>query len=108
MKKDNDGKNEAKIIVRVDPEIADLIPGFLENRQKDIKTMLEALDVGDYETIRVLGHTMKGSGGGYGFDAITDIGLSLEQAAKGKNSEEIQRWVEELSNYLEKVEVVYE
>ncbi len=104
----NDGKNEAKIIVHVDAEIEDLIPGFLQNRQKDIITILEALDKGGYETIRMLGHSMKGSGGGYGFDAITDIGLSLEQAAKGKNSEDVRKWVEELSNYLEKVEVVYE
>ncbi|MBU2521344.1 MAG: Hpt domain-containing protein [Desulfobacteraceae bacterium] len=104
----NDGKNEAKIIVRVDAEIEDLVPGFLQNRQNDIKKILEALDVGDYETIRVLGHSMKGSGGGYGFDAITDIGLSLEQAAKAKNSEEVRKWAEELSNYLENVEVAYE
>jgi hypothetical protein len=27
---------EEKILVRVSPEIAELIPGFLENRRKDI------------------------------------------------------------------------
>jgi len=101
-------KQEEKIIVHVDPEIADLIPGFLENRRKDIKAMDEALRQGDFEAIQVLGHSMKGAGGSYGFDAVTDIGKSLEQAAKDKDAEGIQRSVQELSIYLGCVEVVYE
>jgi HPt (histidine-containing phosphotransfer) domain-containing protein len=100
-------KQEAKIIVHVDPDIADLIPGFLENRRKDIKTIGEAVTRGDFETIQILGHSMKGAGGSYGFDAITDIGKSLEQAAKDKDAEGIQRSVQELAIYLDQVEVVY-
>ena len=97
-----------RIIVIVDAEIEDLIPGFLENRRNDVTTLEQALAEGDYETIRALGHTMKGAGGGYGFDAITDIGSSLEQAAKERNAEEIQRRVGEFADYLERVEVDYE
>jgi len=101
-------KQGERIIVHVDPEIADLIPGFLENRRKDTETMREALSNGDFETIQVLGHSMKGAGGSYGLDAVTDIGKFLEQAAKDKDAEGIQRWVRELSVYLDRVEVVYE
>jgi histidine phosphotransfer protein HptB len=100
-------RQEAKIIVQVDPDIADLIPGFLENRHKDIKTMGEALTEGDFETIRILGHSMKGAGGSYGFDAITDIGKSLEQAAIAKDAGGIKKSVQELSAYLDCIEVVY-
>ena len=108
MTQDTEIDQGEKIIVRVDAEIKDLIPGFLENRQKDIKTILEALDQGDYETIRLLGHRMKGAGGGYGFDAITDIGRSIEQGVKEKNPEGVRRWVKELSKYLDRLEIVYE
>jgi HPt (histidine-containing phosphotransfer) domain-containing protein len=101
-------KQEGKIIVHVDPDIADLIPGFLENRHKDIKTMGEAVTQGDFETIQILGHSMKGAGGSYGFDAITDIGKSLEQAAMAKDSGWIKKSVQDLSAYLDCVEVVYE
>jgi HPt (histidine-containing phosphotransfer) domain-containing protein len=101
-------KQEERIIVHVDPEIADLIPGFLENRRKDIKSMGEALKQGDFETIRVLGHSMKGAGGSYGFDAVTDIGKALEDAAKNTNAVEIQRSVGELAAYISRVEVIYE
>jgi len=97
-----------KIIVHVDPDIADLIPGFLENRHKDIKTMGEALTQGDFEAIRSLGHSMKGAGGSYGFDAITDIGKALEQAAIAKDSGVIKESLQELAAYLDRVEVVYE
>ena len=101
-------KKDERIIVHVDPEIADLIPGFLENRRKDTQTMGEALKQGDFETIQVLGHSMKGAGGSYGFDTITDIGKSLEQAAKDKDVAGIQRSVQELAVYLDNIEVVYE
>lgn len=101
-------KQEEKITVHVDPEIVDLIPGFLENRRKDIKAMDEALRQGDFETIRMLGHSMKGAGGSYGFDAVTDIGKALEEAANKNNAEVIQRSVGELAAYLDRVEVIYE
>ena len=82
-------KNSAKIIVRVDPELADLIPGYLINREKDIATIADTLEKKDLDTIRIIGHSMKGSGGGYGFEAITDIGMLLEKAAKDGNDESI-------------------
>ena len=101
------GKGE-RIIVHVDEEIEDLIPGFLDNRRKDINALQEALAKGDYEAVRTLGHAMKGAGGGYGFDTITVIGSSLENAAKQNNTEEIRKRINELSDYLERVEVIHE
>lgn len=100
---ENETGKDDKMIVRVDPDLLDIIPTFLENRKKDIRSILEALGNNDYETIRILGHSMKGSGGGYGFDVITDIGRSLEEAAKEKNADEVKKWIEELSSYLEHV-----
>ena len=96
------------ITVVVDPEIKDIIPIFLENRHGDVRTILEALDRSDYETIRVLGHSLQGAGGGYGFYDITALGKSLNEAAKERNAEEIRKLVGELSSYLERVQVVYD
>jgi len=102
------GKQNEKIIVHADDDTADIIPGFLKNRHRDVETLEDALQNNDYESIGILGHSMKGMGGGYGFDAITDIGMSLEQAAEEKDTGEIRRQAEVLSNYLERVEVRYE
>ena len=97
-----------KITVRVDCDLEDLIPGFLENRTHDIKSILDALARRDYATIAQLAHTMKGTGGGYGFDAITDIGRAIEQAAEAESTADIQQSIDELSDYLERIEIVYE
>jgi len=103
-----DPTQEGKIVVRINPDLKALIPGYFANRHKDIHAMREALAQGDYETIRVLGHSMKGSGGGYGFDTITEIGSSIEQAARDREPDAIRRWVGELLTYLERVQVTYE
>ena len=107
MTQNTDAKPDEKIVVNVDSDIEDLIPGFLENRQQDIKSIYDALEKEDYETIRILGHSMKGAGGGYGFDEITDIGRSIEESAEDKNQVEVKKWVINLSNYLDRVEIVY-
>jgi HPt (histidine-containing phosphotransfer) domain-containing protein len=96
-----------RIVVNVDAELEDLVPGFLENRRSDVGKMRAALSTGEFDAIRVLGHSMKGSGGGYGFNAITDIGRKIEDAAKAHDSDSIVRAIEELSDYLERVDVVY-
>ena len=94
------------IRIRVDPELASLIPGFLDNRRKDVALLLDALTRGDFETARVVGHSMKGSGGGYGFDGITDIGGAIEVAAKQHDPVAIRTQIDALSRYLARVEIV--
>ncbi len=96
-----------RILVRVDPELATALPEFLERRRQDVTALREALERGDFETIRVVGHRMRGSGAGYGFEAITRIGELLERAGRNRVPDEIPRWVAELADYLERVEIVY-
>ncbi|MCX8022677.1 MAG: Hpt domain-containing protein [Syntrophorhabdaceae bacterium] len=102
------GDEEKRIVLTIDKDLEDLIPIYLENRRKDIKTILSSLEKDDFETIRTLGHSMKGSGGGYGFDEISNIGKEIEMEAKKSNGEEIKRLLERLSWYLEHIEIVYE
>ena len=103
-----DGNGNDKIVVRADPQIADLIPGFLQNRRNDVIAMLGALDLGDFATVEHLGHGMKGAGGSYGFAAISDIGGALEHAAGNADNDASRKWVGELTRYLDRVEVVAE
>ena len=95
-------------IVRVDPELKDLIPGFLNNRRQDALTIRAALAQEDMETVRILGHSMKGCGGGYGFNALSQLGGILEQGAQNRDSEAITNAVDELQAYLEQVEIIYD
>lgn len=96
-----------KIVVGIDPDLRDLIPGFIENRLQDVKDIRAALKTGDFDKLRILGHSMKGTGGGYGFDEITVIGGVIEDAAKMRDGDSIARENARLADYLARVEVVY-
>jgi CheY-like chemotaxis protein/HPt (histidine-containing phosphotransfer) domain-containing protein len=99
---------QAAIIVHANPKFADLIPGFLQNRRQDVIAMLDGLDRGEFELVEHLGHGMKGAGGSWGFQAITDIGAALEQSAQSADADASRKWVDELSRYLDRVEVVFD
>ena len=94
-------------VVEVDAQLADLIPGFMDNRWRDIKTIMNALTAGDYQAIQTVAHQMKGAGGGYGFDFISEAGCALEEAAKLGIVADIRQWVLDLSAYLTRVKVRY-
>ncbi len=96
------------ILVRANPMLADLIPGFLQNRRHDVNAMLDALEGSDFAIVENLGHGMKGSGGSWGFQGITDIGAALERAAVNADNEGSRKLVGELSKYLDRVEIVYD
>lgn len=99
---------QGKFTAVVDEDLRDLIPGYLENRRKDIKEIHAALDRNDFEVIRALGHKMKGSGGGYGFDEITEIGRACEEAAKQSQAQEILEQVHRLQDYIDNIEVIFQ
>ncbi len=106
MKRKSDHDKNEKIIIHIEPDIEELVPRFLDNKHEDIKSISKALDVGDFETIRILGTSMKGSGAGFGFDRITDLGGKITIAASDCDGNKIRELIEKLSFYLDKVEVV--
>jgi len=108
MADDERKSRNGEIIVVIEEDLRELIPGYLENRRKDMAEIVAALDRGDFETIRSLSHMMKGSGGGYGFDEITEIGRACEDAAKRSQAQEVRDQVARLTVYLDHVVVVYE
>lgn len=99
--------DQAKIIVHIDPDLEAIVPGFLANRRRDLATIEGCLKQGDLNTIRMLGHRMKGDGGGYGFDQISTIGDDLEQAALAQDVPSIKQQVALLKDFLSRLEVVY-
>ena len=96
------------IRVRIDRDLQDLIPGYLENREKDLFVYQQALEKDDFHSIAVLGHSMKGSGGGYGLNNLTSIGRAIEKAAKNRDKESVRQSIINLTNFLKNLEVVYD
>ena len=94
------------LVVKIDSELFDLVPEYLKNRQEDIRIMRACLAKGDYESIRIKGHSMKGSGGGYGFDEITKIGALIEIKAKEQDGVAVEELISRLADYLANIQVV--
>ena len=93
------------IIIGVDEEIIDLLPAYIANRWKDIEIAGKALQDQDFEALRFLGHTMKGSGGSHGLDEVSRIGEGIEASAKEGDSAGIAQCLERLRDFLERVQV---
>jgi two-component system sensor histidine kinase/response regulator len=103
---DGDAEQQGDIVVYVDPDLADLIPGYLENRHRDVQEIGRFLLEDDLQEILRLGHSMKGSGGGYGFEGITQIGREIEEAARRGDKDVVSKLKERLAGYLSRVKVV--
>ena len=94
-------------IVEVDADLEDLIPLFLETRQKDIAGLASGLAAGNFNALRLIGHSMKGAGGGYGFDRVSEIGALIEDAALAGDGASIKAQMETLRDYLQRVQIKY-
>lgn len=99
-------QSPGRIRIEVDPDLADLVPSFLENRRADITTIREALEQRDYHRIHRIGHNLKGDSGALGFDGLSDVGRELEHAALQQNEGAIRTQLEHFSDYLGRVEIV--
>lgn len=88
-----------------DPFARKLVGRYLENREGDIGKLQGALKREDFDTIRVTGHNLYGSGSAYGLDEVSRIGADLEQAADRQDGTGITRLIGELASFLRVVEV---
>lgn len=91
-------------LASVPPDIRDLLPGYLQNRRRDLALCREHLQAGRFEPIRVAAHGMAGSGGAYGLDEITRIGRALHAAVRAASGDGCARALDELEAFLRRVD----
>ena len=101
------GERVARNVVQIEADLSDLVPAFLAHKRDDARTIIAAIERGDYAALSQLGHKMKGEGGSYGFDAITSMGAAIEAAALAKDAGAARRCAAELIAFLATVEIVY-
>ena len=75
---------------------------YLEQCRRDVATLRQGLAAGKFETISGIAHRLRGAGGFYGFDEITQLGLEVETAASAKQTSRNAELVERLSEFVEK------
>ena len=97
----------SEFTVEVQQELRALLPGFLARRQRDVaqlETLLAELDFGG---IRLVGHNMKGVGGGYGFLQVSALGARLEDAAQHGDAAAAAACIADYQRFLSGVNVVF-
>jgi len=105
MNKDK-GSTNGKVRVYVNPEVKKLIPKYLSNRKKDVKALRGAVVREDFDWIRNAADMIQEHAAAYGFERLVAIGRQLEIEARRKHKENISRCIEEMKNFLDRVEVV--
>jgi hypothetical protein len=98
---------DSSLTVKISRDLEGIVPIFLDNRKKDVRTLRNALVKRDFRTAQTLGHRMKGDGGGFGFDQISEIGAAIERAAKLEDCLTIEQHIVQLEDFLKSVSVVY-
>lgn len=93
--------------VNIDRDLEMVIPTFLVNRKKDVEALKKALSRSDYDKIQFIGHSLKGVGGGYGFDFITEVGEKLEIGARSRAKDDLSKLILTLDQYLNNLEISY-
>lgn len=94
--------------VKVAKDLEDLIPTFLGNRRKELDALRVALAAADFEQLRQLGHRMRGVGNSYGFEHVSVIGKHIEDGARSGDKAGLAAQIDDYSDYLSKVQIVYE
>ncbi len=96
-----------RLTMEISRDLESIVPIFLDNRRKDVRTLRDALAMQDFRTVQTLGHRMKGDGGGFGFDRISEIGAAMERAGKLQDRLTIEQHIVQLEDFLKRVTVVY-
>ncbi len=81
---------------RNDPDMEELIAGFVERLPFHIQDIRAAMEAADLESVRRLAHQLKGAAGGYGFSPVSEAAETLEKAARdaeqaGEVADEVER-----------------
>lgn len=84
----------------VDPDIADLVPEFLEERRADVVALHEAIARDDRSWIRRKAHQIRGTGTSYGYPDLTELGGRLEEQAETATTDALRDLVEQIAAVL--------
>ncbi len=96
-----------RAVVEVEEGLEDVVPGYLAKRRAELPVYTDALARGDFDSIKGLAHKMKGTGSGYGFPVLTELGGSMEKAAVARDAARISESLNRLALYLDSIELKY-
>ena len=106
---DQDGGASAlpALTVSIEKDLEVLVQRFLGRKREDLDSARIALAAGDYETIRRIGHDLKGAGEGFGFPELSAFGAALEGAAIARNERALGEQLMAVEQFLSRLRVTF-
>jgi HPt (histidine-containing phosphotransfer) domain-containing protein len=95
----------SRIVVRLDGDLEPIVTRFLGRKRGELAVLRNAVQAREFETIRRLGHDLKGAGEGFGFPDLSAIGAQLERCAHTRDAKAITEQIEAMEAYLTALEV---
>lgn len=87
----------------IDPIVRPLVPRYLDNRRRELVKLEALLAEGKFPELRVIGHDLRGSGGGYGLPTLSALGGRIEDAALAGDGASIGDCIAQIRSFLDRV-----
>lgn len=92
------------ILSNVEDELIPALPRFFENYDEDLEQLNQALENRDAEQIKSTAHRMKASSGSWGFSAIHEAAVALDDAAKAEDWDAMSATLDTLQSRIREAE----
>ena len=74
--------DQIRSVYEDDPDMMEIVREFVADLPVRSAALASALETSDLDTLQTLAHQLKGAGGGYGLQQITDAAGVLEQSLR--------------------------
>ena len=81
-------------------EWAEMQEMYINHTSKELVSIMDNLETNSFDSLRTFGHNIKGSGGMYGFNEVTEIGAVIDAAAKDEDMALIKSNLKNLDLFL--------
>lgn len=92
-------------VVKVDPQLLDEVPAFLDSRRRMVEAMAAALAAGDRTQLRTLAHRAAGGLALFGFQWAAWQSRAISAHAPAAEPEHLREGIERLRQHLDQVRV---
>jgi len=94
-------------VYEIDKELEEIVPAFMNARNKDIELLKNFFAEKNYEEIRSIGHKVKGTAGSYEFMGLSEIGGKMEKAATDHDDASLEKLIVEYEDHVSQIQIKY-
>lgn len=87
--------------IDMDADLVELQPWFLQNRMTEFSGVRQLIENDNFDSLRRIGHNLKGVSASYGFPTLGDLGHQLELASTEKQKADVTLIVGKICSALE-------